>query len=413
MRRDSIRLSLGKLVGAQLMRRRDASEQWLPERGVVAVGASPLMPEGFDVVVALPEFDADFWRGAFAGKRGRLRRRRPRGRWRHQSFDAGPGAVAHAVADTLRPPLPRRRPACPQHRRQLAADAGLARANGEAQYDPFGRGALRPAEQLTLEPPARGDIQEPAAVAGDSVDDELPALDVVAENFSVGEKKFGRVEVQAHFEAANWRIEKLSITNPDGRLDGTGLWRMQPPRQFALDFKLATEDSGALLALWLSRRAQARHRDAGRQAELGRHAGAHRLPDPDRRDADRRRTRTVRQARPRRRRQAARPDQPAEPAAADHARFSGDVFSEGFAYDSITGKTEVKAGVMHTDRLQIDGPSARVLMRGDVDLQNETQKLVVNVPAGAGRHGRAGRGGDQPDRRCGDAAGALDSGRIR
>jgi uncharacterized protein YhdP len=39
----------------------------------------------------------------------------------------------------------------------------------------------------------------------------------------------------------------------------------------------------------------------------------------------------------------------------------------------------VKAGVMHTDRLQIDGPAARVLMRGDVDLEHETTKLVVNI----------------------------------
>ncbi len=56
-----------------------------------------------------------------------------------------------------------------------------------------------------------------------------------------------------------------------------------------------------------------------------------------------------------------------------------DVFSEGFAFDSIAGRIDVKAGLMHTDRLQIDGPSARILMRGDVDLQNETQKLVVNI----------------------------------
>ena len=34
---------------------------------------------------------------------------------------------------------------------------------------------------------------------------------------------------------------------------------------------------------------------------------------------------------------------------------------------------------MRTDRLQIDGPSARVVMRGEVDLQRETQRLTVNV----------------------------------
>jgi len=57
----------------------------------------------------------------------------------------------------------------------------------------------------------------------------------------------------------------------------------------------------------------------------------------------------------------------------------GDVFSEGFAFDSISGKVMVKDGVMRTDQLLIDGPAARVLMRGETDLKNETQHLTVSV----------------------------------
>jgi uncharacterized protein YhdP len=57
----------------------------------------------------------------------------------------------------------------------------------------------------------------------------------------------------------------------------------------------------------------------------------------------------------------------------------GDVFSQGFAFDSISGNMIVKSGVMRTDRLQIDGPSARVVMRGEADLKNETQHLNVTV----------------------------------
>ena len=44
-----------------------------------------------------------------------------------------------------------------------------------------------------------------------------------------------------------------------------------------------------------------------------------------------------------------------------------DVFSEGLAFDTIAGKLAVQKGVMRTDLLQIDSPSARVLMRGEVD----------------------------------------------
>ena len=48
-------------------------------------------------------------------------------------------------------------------------------------------------------------------------------------------------------------------------------------------------------------------------------------------------------------------------------------------FDAIAGKVEVKRGVMHTDQLQIDSPAAKVLMRGDVDLVKETQRLDVAV----------------------------------
>ena len=34
---------------------------------------------------------------------------------------------------------------------------------------------------------------------------------------------------------------------------------------------------------------------------------------------------------------------------------------------------------MHTDRLQISGPAARVVMSGEADLKNETQRLEVSV----------------------------------
>ena len=56
-----------------------------------------------------------------------------------------------------------------------------------------------------------------------------------------------------------------------------------------------------------------------------------------------------------------------------------DVFSEGFAFDSVSSNIAVQNGVMRTERLQIDGPSARILMRGEVDLKRETQRLNVNV----------------------------------
>ena len=56
-----------------------------------------------------------------------------------------------------------------------------------------------------------------------------------------------------------------------------------------------------------------------------------------------------------------------------------DVFSEGFAFDGIVGSVKIDRGIAHTDNFRIAGPSARVIMTGDVDLARETQKLRVRV----------------------------------
>jgi uncharacterized protein YhdP len=61
-----------------------------------------------------------------------------------------------------------------------------------------------------------------------------------------------------------------------------------------------------------------------------------------------------------------------------------DIFSEGFAFDRIRGKFDVKHGVMQTTDLQIQGPAAKVLMEGSIDLAHETQNLKVRVQPAVG-----------------------------
>jgi len=61
-----------------------------------------------------------------------------------------------------------------------------------------------------------------------------------------------------------------------------------------------------------------------------------------------------------------------------------DIFSDGFAFDSITGQFAVARGVMETKDLQIQGPSAKVFMGGSVNLGAETQNLKVRVQPAVG-----------------------------
>jgi uncharacterized protein (TIGR02099 family) len=56
-----------------------------------------------------------------------------------------------------------------------------------------------------------------------------------------------------------------------------------------------------------------------------------------------------------------------------------DVFSKGFEFDKFKGEAAIKAGVMMTDDLRIEGSAAKVFMSGKIDLAGETQDLRVRI----------------------------------
>ena len=56
-----------------------------------------------------------------------------------------------------------------------------------------------------------------------------------------------------------------------------------------------------------------------------------------------------------------------------------DIFSEGFAFDEIVGAAKINRGVASSENFRIRGPSARIIMAGEVDFTRETQKLKVRI----------------------------------
>jgi uncharacterized protein YhdP len=56
-----------------------------------------------------------------------------------------------------------------------------------------------------------------------------------------------------------------------------------------------------------------------------------------------------------------------------------DVFSAGFQFDNINGNAAIKDGVIESQDFRIYGSSAKVTMKGNVDLKNETQNLNVRI----------------------------------
>ena len=56
-----------------------------------------------------------------------------------------------------------------------------------------------------------------------------------------------------------------------------------------------------------------------------------------------------------------------------------DVFSEGLGFDDISGDVKITQGLASTDDLRIQGPSAKIFINGEMNLEAETQKLHIKV----------------------------------
>jgi uncharacterized protein (TIGR02099 family) len=228
------------------------------------------------------------------------------------------------------------------------------------------------AQQKTVLPPS----EKPVPVERTY---DLPAVDVTAEQFQIGNKHLGRLELSATPAQRDWRIERLRVANPDGSLVVDGVWQNWLTRpQTRVNVRFDVADVGKMLArfgypegvrrgtakiegnlLWAgSPQAidyptltgnfvvdSAKGQFATLEPGIGKLLGILSLQSlPRRISLDFR-----------------------------------DIFSDGFAYDHIIGAVKVDRGIATTDNLRIDGPSARVTMSGEVDLARETQKLNVKV----------------------------------
>ena len=218
--------------------------------------------------------------------------------------------------------------------------------------------------------------QEPPS-AGSSLKD-LPAVDIVADNFQHRGRKLGRVEVQARHEGKDWRIDKLAMTNPDAALSGTGLWKQGEGARTSLNFKLEVSDVG----LFLDRMGNPDHIKGGRGKLEG---GLTWNGDPLTLDYATMNGNLQMQAEDGQFLEI-------EPGVGKLVSLMSlqmlprrlsldfrDVFSKGFQFDRIASSMDVTRGVMVVKDFHMRGPAADVHMTGQVDLSLETQNLSVKV----------------------------------
>ncbi len=214
---------------------------------------------------------------------------------------------------------------------------------------------------------------------------EMPAVDIVAENFELFGKKFGHLELAAHnargFGGREWRINKLAIVNPDGELKGTGKWTSKAgDSQSSLTYTLDIADAGKLLDRFGF--ANVLRSGKGRmQGEISWKGMPFALDIPSlsgqfQLDI------------------ASGQFLKVDPAAAKLLGVLSlqslprrlvldfrDVFSEGFAFDGVTATASIAQGVVKTENFKMRGVAATVLMDGTADIAKEAQNLhVVVIP---------------------------------
>jgi uncharacterized protein (TIGR02099 family) len=253
--------------------------------------------------------------------------------------------------------------------------------DGELTWQPQGSGKLV-ARMNRLTIPAAAPGAQPAAgrepQSGIEPQD-LPALDVVAEQFIIKDRLYGRLELSAASEGRDWRLERLLLTNPESKLTLDGLWqRAQPRPATRIDLRLEASDVGKLLTR-LGYPEGVRGGTAKLEGSLSWNGALYELDYPTLSGAL-----TLEAAKG----QFAKLD-PGIGKLLGVMNLQSlprrvtldfrDVFSEGFAFDEITGAARIDRGTATTENFRVQGPAATVVMKGSVNLAQETQSLRVRI----------------------------------
>ncbi len=367
---DRLSLSLGDIVGLNLVRRVEGARSVIT-RGAVHFGGAAAEPDrnGVWVSGAMKALDLDRWLALMEGGE------ETRIEWGGVDLklgmtDAfgrrfGEMAIHSTVVDG-----------------QWRASVAGKDLEGTLLLEPQGRGRVVARMKTLTIPDASPAVMAPAGAPAQPARKEprsWPALDITAEQFVNKGKPLGRLELAAVPEGRDWRIERLRIVNPESTFTLDGVWHVnlaQPRTQ--VNLRLEASDVGKLLTR-LGYPEGVRRGTARLEGALAWNGAPYDLDYPSLSGN------LVLEA-------AKGQFVKLEPGIGKllgilslqslPRRISldfRDVFSEGFSFDEIVGAVKINRGIAGTENFRIQGPPARVTMIGEVDLANETQKLRVRI----------------------------------
>ena len=382
---DTIRVSAGARLALRLDRGVDKSGRGRVERGAVVLGEAnvdtlALPARGVRATINVARLDIDRWKPFFDG----------------QSADGGGVAGADVALNVIAARVDELVIGGKAFAHVVVGatrdDDGLWLANvvsdhvtGSVTWSPpqaagLGRVSARLA-RLVIPEQQRAQITELL----EAPPTELPAVDIVANEFELGSRKLGRLELVAQNvgagAAAAWQLQRLEIANPEGRMSASGQWLRDSGverRRMSMNLALHFSDAGRLLGR-LGIADVVRGGEGKLEGEINWRGSPLAIDYPSlagtlklttakgqflKADAGAGRLLGVLslQSLPRR-----------------ITLDFRDVFSDGFAFDTIAATADVSSGVLSTRDFKMRGVNATVLIEGSADLKRETQNLHVLV----------------------------------
>ena len=249
---------------------------------------------------------------------------------------------------------------------------------GSALWKPEGAGFIS-ARFSQLHLPAAKPLATPNAHVAPSNTGRLPAMDITADSFRVGERKLGRLELLAKQEGQDWRIERVRLASPSGVFNADGVWQGWLDRpQTSLTINLRVTDLGQFLGD-VGYPGTVKRGNAEINGQVSWTGDPYALDPPTLSGNF-----TL----------AAKAGQflKVKPGVGKLLGLISlqslpkritldfrDVFSDGFAFDDISSTVKMELGEMKTDDFFMRGSAAGVIMQGSADVRTETQNLKVRV----------------------------------
>ena len=367
-RRGALALSLDKVASAELLLDDAAPggiSRGVVNLGVANIGGTAALPpaDGLWIKGSLDFVDADAWQRLMSGGPG----------------GAGPALAGVDLQVGILDASSRRFHdlSIGATRRDDEWRATLAGREVAGQLTWSSRGDGKLGARLTkLDlPPVATQIQvrRPAAA-----DPGLPAVDLIADNFTYEGKALGRLAILGQPEFSGWQLRRLEIANPESKFVMAGHWALGAMSYTDVTIKLDVSDVGRFFARlgWPnamkggSATLEGPIKWSGNPTrfDIPSLSGLLKLEAKDGRF------------------------QEIEPGVAKLLGILSlqalpkrvtldfrDIFSKGFSFERIAANVTITKGVADTQDFLMQGSAARVAMRGQVDLAREAQNLLVRV----------------------------------